>query len=314
MPLLGELCALLTAVCFTCSSTAFAFSSRAVGGTATNQFRLLLAVPVLLLLVLATTGSVWPAGLAGGRMWLVVGSGLAGLVLGDAGYFHALATLGPRLSSVVMATWPAQALGMALVLGERPTGQQLSGMLLLGAGVVLVLLRGREGGAWNGALSRRAFWLGVGGALLGAFGQALGVVLAKVAMAPGDDLPSGVDPLGVTFVRMLAGAAGLQILAAAQRRPFAFLAVPRRREALLGASIGMLFGPVLGVWLSMVATRTVANTGVAAALMATMPVFMLPVAARVYRSPIGGFGLAGTLLAVGGAAVLLLGADPRAVH
>ncbi|MBL8725648.1 MAG: DMT family transporter [Planctomycetes bacterium] len=305
MPHSGELCALLTALCFTASSTSFALSSRAVGGIATNQFRLWLAVPVLGALAWLASGSAWLDAGAERLLWLCA-SGLAGLVLGDIGYFHALATIGPRISAVLMATWPALAVAMALPLGERPDLQLFVGVLLMLAGVVLVLLRSREGSAWAPGLTTRAFTLGVLGALLGAFGQALGVVLAKRGMAPAADLPDGVDPLAATFVRMLAGALGVQVVATLQRQPFAGRAVLGNRTALLGASFGMVFGPVLGVWLSMVATKNVASTGVAAALMATMPLFMMPVARLVYGARIGGFGVFGTLLAVGGAVVLLL--------
>src|SRR5262245_32315645 len=122
MPYLGETCALLTAVCFTASSLSFGIASRAVGGIATNQFRLWAALPVLGAIVWLTTGSLWPAALPTERLALLSASGLIGLVLGDIGYFHALATIGPRLSSVVNAMWPALATGFAVLQGELPNG------------------------------------------------------------------------------------------------------------------------------------------------------------------------------------------------
>ena len=41
------------------------------------------------------------------RISLIGLSGILGLVIGDYGFFHALATIGPRLASVIMALWPA---------------------------------------------------------------------------------------------------------------------------------------------------------------------------------------------------------------
>lgn len=305
MPYLGELCAVATAVCWTVSSLSFGIASRAVGGIATNQFRLWAALPVLVLLVWWSTGSAWPTTAPTGRIGLLAASGLAGLVLGDIGYFHALATIGPRLSSVVMATWPAMAAGLAALQGDLPTAAMLGGIALSTLGVAVVLLRSREGTSWSPGLSVRQWWTGVGGALLGAFGQALGVVLARQAMAATADLPEGVDPLPATLVRMATAAVGLQLVAIVQRQPLALVAVVRHRAALWGALCGMLFGPVLGVWLSMTATH-LAPLPRAATLMALTPIFMMPVAKFAYGARIGLVGIAGTLLAVAGVAVLFL--------
>jgi drug/metabolite transporter (DMT)-like permease len=96
----------------------------------------------------------------------------------------------------------------------------------------------------------------------------------------------------------------MQVLASLSGRSLALRAVLVSRPALLAALIGTTFGPVFGVWLSMVALRH-ADDGVAAALMATTPVFMLPVSVWFYGARIGVLGVVGTLLAVWGVACLL---------
>jgi drug/metabolite transporter (DMT)-like permease len=306
MPYLGEICALLTALCWTGSSMSFAVASRAAGALASNQFRLMAGVPVLLAIGWFATGELWPVHLPQDRLVLLVLSGLAGLVVGDFGFFHALATIGPRHSSVVMATWPLFAMLIALCMGESLATGMLLGALLLITGVLFVLLRSSEGALWNPGLTRSKLLTGVLGALLGALGQAAGVVLARVAMAAGPDLPEGVLPLQATVVRMVVAIVGLMAVSCVLRRGLAFVAVCRNTNALYAALAGAAFGPVAGVWLSMVATRYAANIGVAAALMATTPIFMMPVSAMVYGARIGLAGLAGTMLAVAGAIVLLL--------
>lgn len=306
MPYLGEICALLTAVCWTASSTAFAFASRAVGPNPANQFRLWAAVPVLLLLCWLTTGSVWPVAASGERHGWLVASGLIGLVLGDLGYFYALATIGPRISSVLMASWPAVTVLVEAFAGRRPGLLLVVGIAMTMAGVGLVLLRNREGSAWQ-VINRRQWWLGLGGALVGAVGQALGFVLAGYGMAPGPDLPAGVDPLVATVVRMLTAVVGLQCVLVARGTPLAARAVLGHGTALRAALLGALFGPVGGVWLSMLARRHSEDAGVAAALMATTPIFMMPVAYWLYRARVGWFGALGTALAVAGVALCLRG-------
>ena len=125
-------------------------------------------------------------------------------------------------------------------------------------------------------------------------------------MVAGSDLPDGVLPLQATVVRMVTALVGLQCVACVRRQPVAFLAVLKNGTALRAVLIGAACGPVAGVWLSMVAVRYAASVGVAAALIATTPIFMMPVAAAVYGARIGWLGLTGTVLAVAGAAVLLL--------
>jgi drug/metabolite transporter (DMT)-like permease len=306
MPYLSEICALCTALCWTGSSMSFAVASRAAGPLGSNQFRLVAAVPVLLAIAWLATGQAWPAHLAHDRIVLLVLSGVTGLVLGDFGFFHALATIGPRHSSVVMASWPLFAMLITLCMGVPFTLGMLLGASLLMTGVLLVLLRSHEGASWNPGLTRGQLLTGVLGALLGALGQAAGVVLAQVAMADGPDLPGGVVPLEATVVRMVTALLGLAAVSCLLRRGLAFVAVCRNRNALYAALAGAAFGPVAGVWLSMIATRYAANVGVAAALMATTPIFMMPVSAVVYGARIGLAGIAGTVLAVAGAMVLLL--------
>ena len=303
MTYLGELCALGAAVAWTVSSSTFAVASKRVGPTATNHFRLWAALPVLFCLVAATTGRWWPAGLDDWRLALLAASGVIGLVLGDYGYFVALARIGPRVASVVMTTWPAFTLLFAWFGGEVPDGMMLLGVAMTVGGVLLVLQRAREGSSWNPGLTKGQWWWGLGGALLGAFGQALGVVLARAAMQPQDGA-GGVEALDATLVRMTAGVAAAQLLAILQRRPADGLRVLADRRATLGALVGTAFGPVLGIWLSMMATRHAREVGVASALMATTPLFLMPVAALCYGARIGWRGLFGTLLAVGGAGLL----------
>ena len=73
---------------------------------------------------------------------------------------------------------------------------------------------------------------------------------------------------------------------------------------MLFRSGGTAFGPVGGVWLSMVALAH-APVGLAATLMGLTPLFMMPVARWSYGARIGWLGALGTLLAIAGVAWLL---------
>lgn len=306
MPYLGETCALSAAVCWTGSSTAFAIASRAAGARAANQFRLVVAVPVLVLLAWSMTGSPWPEGLDARRWSYLVGSGLVGLTLGDIAFFHALATIGPRLSSVVFASWPGMTVVIEAACGRMPGTTVVLGVVATMVGVGMVLLRAREGTSWQPGLSARAWWIGMLGAFGGALGQAGGYALAGEAMAPGSDLPAGVLPLHASVVRMAVGLLGLQAYLMLQREGRALVVVLQRPLALRAALFGAACGPVAGVWLSMIARRHAADSGVAAALMSTTPIFMMPVAAWTYGARIGWLGALGTFVTVGGLCLCLI--------
>ena len=305
MPYLGEICALVTALCWTGSSMSFAVASRAAGPLPANQFRLMAAVPVLFVLSFVLTGRFWPDA-PPERVALLAASGLAGLVLGDVGLFYALATIGPRISMVVMACWPAFGVGIEWLQGQSPSATVLLGCGLTMAGVALVLLRNREGSAWRAGITNWQWCFGILGALLGALGQAGGSVLSRMGMAMGADAPHGVDPLQATVVRMATAVVGLQVVALLWRRPFAFVEVFGNRTAWRAALLGAGFGPVAGVWLSMVALRHASDSGIAFALMATTPIFLMPVARLLYGARIGVLGVVGTLLATAGVAVCFL--------
>ncbi len=304
----GEWAAVATAICWTGSSLSFALATRRTSGIAVNQFRLWLALPCLLLLHQLVLGTWWPT-LSGERAGQLVASGLAGLVLGDIGYFYALGVIGPRVSSVLMATWPA----MATVLtwawrDEAATWRMLIGIAMTMVGVMVVLLRQRDGSVWRsqlpGSTQRGGVPLAIVGALLGAFGQAVGSVLVAVAAVKAPDQVDGLPGLSAAVVRMAAASAGIGLVAVVRGRGLALRTVVGDRVALRGALTGTLFGPIVGVWLSMIALAHT-RVGIAAALTATTPVFMMPVAKVAYGARIGVLGIVGTLLAVGGVAVLL---------
>jgi drug/metabolite transporter (DMT)-like permease len=79
----------------------------------------------------------------------------------------------------------------------------------------------------------------------------------------------------------------------------------RDRTAAGATAAGAMVGPVLGVTLSLVALAN-SRVGVASTLMALTPVFLLPLSALAFHERITWRSVAGTVLAVGGVAVLWL--------
>lgn len=293
-PTLGLIAALGTAVCWTGTAIFFSAGGRRIGSEAVNLTRLLLAVGLLAATHAAWYGTAVPLDAGPERLrWLVV-SGLIGLVIGDVALFEAFVVLGPRLATLVMALAPllGAVLGWA-VLDERLAALQLAAIAMAVAGVATVVTAPQGGGAVGGGRpDRRGLALG----LVGAAGQAGGLVASKLGMA------GGYPALSATLVRIVVAAAVLWALAALRGRLPRLVRAWRDRRAVAYTALGAVCGPFLGIWLSLFAVRE-APVGLASAVMAMSPILVLGVEAARGR-PVTPRALAGTALAVGGVAAM----------
>jgi len=296
---LGLLAALTTSLFFTATSTLFTLGGRQVGSQVLNRTRLLLGVGFVTLAHLFL-GIPLPFQAEPERwFWLAI-SGVFGLALGDAFLFQAFIWIGPRLSMLMMALHPAIAAMLAWAfLGETLSAAQILGMSLTLGGIAWVVLE-RGGPALQAQLERRDYFLGILFGLGGAAGQALGIVAAKPGLA--GDFPA----LSGTWIRMLAAAAGVWLLALLRGQAGATLQGLRARpKAFKFILAGAFTGPFLGVTFSLLAIQN-AEVGVASTLMALPPVLLLPVSHFIFGERLGWRAVIGTLLAVGGVAMLFM--------
>jgi len=293
-PHLGQLAALGAASCWSISALAFEEAGKRVGSFAVNVVRLVLAAAVLALVGWATRGLPLPTD-ASAHAWLWLGiSGLVGFTFGDLCQFRAFVLLGPRLTTLMMGLAPPLTAFIGwLLLGEVLHGRQLLGMGAILAGIAWAV-RARAS-AREGSPPRAAGLLLAAG---GALGQGGGLVLSKIGM--GD-----YDPFAATEVRILAGLAGYLVLTTLLRWWPRVSAAVDDRPGLAFTALGALFGPFLGVTLSLIAVRhTLA--GVAASLMATTPLLIIPLVVVLRRERVGLAGVGGAVLVVLGVALLFV--------
>ncbi len=287
----GQLAALGTAACWSFTGLFFAEAARRVGALRVNLLRLPVALALLSLAFAAGGGSL--ATLDGRRVAWLAASGVVGLVIGDLALFEAMRRIGPRLALLIMSLAPIWAsLAGLLVLGERPGRLALVGIAVTLAGVSWVVGERREGESYG---SHEAAGIALAG--LGAACQGVGLVLAKVGMA------GEVPALAATWVRMGTATAGIWLLTALSGRARQGRPVRAARAAGLQIAGGAVFGPFLGVWLSLVAAR-LTDVGVAATIMATTPVLVIPLLAVSERYRPTARALAGTVVTVAGVALL----------
>jgi drug/metabolite transporter (DMT)-like permease len=295
MPFLGESFALMTAALWSVSSVVFTEATRKIGSVRVNVTRLLMGVFCLIVVIW-----IWDidTNLTVAQGTNLALSGLVGLAIGDSFLFKAFEQIGARLSMLILSSAPGIAAVAAFVfLGENLPFLGVVGMITTIAGVSLVIFERSA----QAAHPQRIRWTGILFAFIGAAGQGIGLIFAKLAFNEGD-----INGFVAAFVRITGSLILLlpaAVLAGKLRRPIATL--KEEKKAFLLTGVGSVVGPFLGISFSLIA---VANTkvGVAATLMATVPIIMLPLIRFVYKEILSWRAIVGACVAVAGVAMLFL--------
>lgn len=286
----GELASVGAAACWAAASLIYRRLSGTYGALAVNLAKGLLVLPMLM-------GTAW---LLSGRPvvnlapsqagWLAM-SGIAGLAIGDSVYFAALVRIGPSRTLLIWSLAPAITAVLAWpVLGEPITGFMLAGMTLTLLGIGIVVWQGGwRGLPWEGVL------LASGAAACQAFGN----ITTKLGGAELSGLDVSVARVAFSVPLMLLVAALTGSLKGTRE-------VMGTAKPLSRLAIACFIGTFLGIWLSMVGLL-MAPAGVAATLMSTSPLFVIPLAALVDREPITARAVVGASIAIAGVALLFAG-------
>ncbi len=308
MPYAGELSALATAVCWSLTAIFFSESGRRIGSFRVNAIRLLMAVAIYAVILLVTSGRLFPEDINRAQVFWLALSGLIGLVIGDGCGFKALVMIGPRVTTLLWATAPIMATIIAwFFLGEQLHLVQVLGIATTLAGVAWVVAERqyRNGNHFNlqsGHPDSGNMTMGVALGLMAAFGQAAGLVLSKYAML---DLGGTVEPLEASFLRMLSSMIIIWLFAIVRGKFFDTLSGIKHGKAMLFAAGGAIFGPFLGVWTSLIAVKYIA-AGIAATLNATTPIWIIPNVILYYREKVTLRAIIGAVVAVLGVSLLFL--------
>jgi drug/metabolite transporter (DMT)-like permease len=295
MPYAGELSALLTAILWTGSSLTFASATARVGSVYVNVVRLIAAVIFLLITIVLfridfSVSSV--------QVLYLSLSGFVGFVFGDTFLFKSYEYNNARISSLIMSAAPAIAAVFAYIfLRETLSLTSIFGMMITLGGIALVVLERKEPSSHHTPISM----IGVVYALLGAAGQAGGLILAKGAFASGP-----VNGFAATFIRALAATIVLLPLNYFVGRFIHPIEVFKKdRKAFGFTMLGSIFGPYLGVTFSLIAI-SMTNVAIAATIMATVPIIMLPTVWLFFRERLSWRAIIGACVAVAGVGILFL--------
>jgi drug/metabolite transporter (DMT)-like permease len=226
-------------------------------------------------------------------------SGTAGLVLGDASLFQSFVLIGPRRGALLMTLVPVISTLLAWGwLGETLLPIEILAMFLAIGGIAWVVSE-RQPEAELTAEGQGRYGVGILLGAGGALGQALGLVLSKQGLV--GDFPS----LSAALIRMVTAAVVIWAFTLARGRVEAVWRALGDRRALVPVVGGALTGPFIGVWLSMVAVQR-APVGIVSTLMAMSPIMLIPLSYWVFRERVSLRAVAGTAVALVGAAIIFL--------
>lgn len=308
---IGEIISLGVAVSWTVTAWFADKASRRVGAMVTNVLRLALATLFLGILLWITLGHPYPV-YADSNTWLWLGlSALVGYVFGDYCLFNCYLYIGPRFGQLMMTLAPP----MAAVAGWLMLGETLSWKSILAMGVTLcgigISILSRDSGSkyFKLDLPLKGIILGVGAGV----GQGVGLVLSKIGMqyyadALPADAPSSMEtllPFASTMVRAIIGGLGFFLILCLQKNFGKLKSAVKDPVAMKYASIITLFGPAVGVSLSLMAVRY-ANAGIASTLMALTPVFILAPEVLINKKRIRFKEMVGLAVSITGVALFFL--------
>lgn len=307
---IGEIISLVVAGSWTVTALFADKASHRIGSMSANVLRLALAAVLLAALLWMTVGHPYPV-YADGKAWLWLSlSALVGYVFGDWCLFNCYLSIGARFGQLFMTLVPpiAAIAGWA-ILGESFGWKSGTAMAVTLSGIALsILSRDREHHV-RLSIPLKGVLLGLGAGL----GQGVGLVLSKVGLehyesALPPDAPSLMAPMlpfASTLIRALVGAAGFLVIMALQRELPKLKTAVSDRHAMKYVLVMTLFGPFLGVSLSLMAVRYT-DAGIASTLMALTPVLILFPYAFIYKQRIRLKEMVGVAVSMAGVALFFL--------
>ena len=289
----GEISALTAAGLWAFATLLFGRLGKQLSPLTLNFSKGAIAIAFLLLTLLLRHQLLSP--LPTPAILLLLTSGAIGIGLGDTAYFATVNELGPRRALLMETLAPPLSALMALAFLQ----EHLSSIAWIGIFITLI------GVAW--VVSERTIagriqhlMRGVGLGMLAAAGQATGAVLSRAALAN-----TTVDPVWSALLRLVAGLVVLMAILVVRPDWGRGIGQLRTGRLLAGVAIAAFFGTYLAIWLQQTAFKF-AETGIAQSLLATSPVFILPMAMAI-GDRVSVRAIFGALIAMLGVGLLFLG-------
>ena len=294
---IGEIAALSAAFFWAAASVVYTRLGVRIPPLQLNFYKGIIAIAFILITLVGqevdfANWSLFPV------LWLFI-SGVIGIGLGDTAYFAALNNLGARRTLLLeTASPPIGAVLAAIFIGEQLAPLAWCGILLTLLGIIWVISE-RTPASIDGRHNAR---LGIIWAMLAAIAQAVGAVISRFAL-----LNSEISSLQSALIRLVAGNS-IVLLLLLLPRSFRLQTLPIQwklsLKSWMAVAIAAFGSTYLGIWLQQTSLKF-APTGIAQTLLATSPIFILPIMALMGEK-VSIRAILGVLLAVGGISLLFI--------
>lgn len=315
MSYLGEILSLVVAFSWTATALCADIASHRIGAQPLNLIRMGLSLILLSIFLAVVTGCPVPVG-ADFKTWFWLAlSGLVGYVFGDFCLFNSYVIFGSKFGQLFMTLAPPVA-GIAgwVMLGEKMSWHSWIAMAVTLSGIAISILA--KDPDIESHRTRLKLKLPMKGVLFGigaGTGQGVGLVLSKIglehyALALPESTSASVVwamPFAGTFIRAIFGFIGFFILLSLRRQLGDAGNALRNRDGMRFALLATIFGPFIGVSLSLMAVEY-AKAGIASTLMALTPVLIIIPYSLINKQKINLREVLGTLVTVVGVAMFFL--------
>ena len=224
--------------------------------------------------------------------WFWLGlSGIVGFFLGDLFLFKSYTIIGSRTSQLVMSLAPmiTAVIGW-FFLNEILSLKSIIGIVVSVSGIMIAV----AGKKLKLNVPVKGFLYALGGAL----GQAVGLILSKKGMGE-------YDAVAATQIRAIFGFAAFAILVTFAKRWRRVILTTGDRKRMSIITVGTIFGPFIGGSLSLYAVQHT-EPGIAAALMALTPIFIIVPTAIMFKEKITARQVIGAVISIVGASIFFI--------
>ncbi len=293
---LGEAAALVTTLCWAITATSFEMAGKKVGSLSVNYIRLVIGFILISIFTFITRGKSLPLDASSHTwIWLSI-SGFIGFFIGDMFLFQSYLEVGSRISMLVMATSPPiTALLGYIFMREKLSYLDFIGMAITLIGIAIVILS-KNPEEKKVKLSHS--FKGLVFAFLGALGQGLGLIFSKFGMGE-------YNPFAATQIRIISGFVGFTILFIIMNKWGNLKIALKNSRAMVGISIGSIFGPFLGVSFSLISLKYT-SAGISSTITSIVPVVIIPFSIIFLKEKIKLKEIIGAIITVAGVSVLFI--------
>lgn len=303
----GIIASLITVGCWTVGTHSFTAASRLASPLSVNRVRLLYAL-ILITIIASTVFGISLSNLLTGpdwMQWFWLGiSGVIGLTIGDYFSFSAYKLIGGSKASLFSALAPVAALLLGMVLlGESLNWVGLIGMAVSVSGILWFVGEQNRKQHLHLQISKADVFKGVLFAALGSVSQGLGLVCARKGLIqPGD---FHLHPVHATWIRMGIGT-GVTYLIGLFRTNLLmeFKHISFNTTRVKPVLLGTVFGPVLGVTMSMVAV-THLEVSLAQTIFSLLPISVMVSAALLGKEKLTLVSLLAACISIAGVILLV---------